>query len=101
MADIIFKYPEMRKAASDVAGYAKDYTTAANTFESDFLSSISGWEGTSKDKMQAFISGPVKEFIGTTVPQLVDGLSQILSANADQMEKADQQIADNIPSSLG
>ena len=101
MADIVFKYPDMRTAVTTIEDLSKDYKTAADTFESDFLSAISAWEGTSKDKMQTFISGPVKEFIGDTVPQLVSGLSQMLAANADQMENADQQIADNIPSSLG
>lgn len=101
MADIVFKYPEMRSAVTAIETYAKEYKSAADTFESDFLSAIGAWEGASKDKMQAFISGPVKEFIGVTVPQLVEGLSQMLAANIDQMERADQQIADNIPSSLG
>ena len=31
---------------------------------------------------------------------LENALSELLKANADQMEKADQQIADNIPSEL-
>ena len=101
MADIVFKYPEMRTAVTAIEGYSSDYKTAAGAFESDFLSAINAWEGTSKDKMQAFITGPVKDFIAETVPQLVTGLSQMLAANADQMESADQQIADNIPSSLG
>ena len=101
MADIVFKYPEMRAAASAIEGFSNDYKSAADTLDSDFLSAIANWEGESKDKMQAFITGPVKEFTATTVPQLVKALAEMLSANADQMEKADQQIAENIPSSLG
>lgn len=97
MADIIFKYPEMRKAAADIRAIAQKYKTAGATFESDFTAAINGWEGESKDKMQKFISGTVKEYTQTTVPQLLDALSALLEANADQMEKADNQIAENIP----
>ncbi|MBQ8298182.1 MAG: WXG100 family type VII secretion target [Ruminococcus sp.] len=101
MADIIFRYPEMRKAASDISALAARYQTAATSFESDFLGAIGGWEGDSKEKMSAFISGPVMEYMGTTVPELLNALSQILEENAKQMESADTQIAENIPSSLG
>jgi hypothetical protein len=41
------------------------------------------------------------QYINETVPNLIKGLAELLNANADQMEKADQQIADNIPQSLG
>ena len=61
---------------------------------------IAGWEGASRDKMSAFITGPVNEYMGTTVPGIVTALAELLKANADQMEQADQQIADNIPASL-
>ena len=50
--------------------------------------------------MSAFITGPVNEYMGTTVPGIVTALAELLKANADQMEQADQQIADNIPASL-
>lgn len=101
MADIVFKYPEMRKAVEDIAQLAEDYRKAANTFESDFNSAVSNWEGDSKDKLQQFIQGPVMEYMRDTVGSLVDGLSELLSQNADIMEKADQQIAENIPTTLG
>ena len=90
MADIIFRYPEMRAAANQVAEIAERYKSAAEKFETEFLSSISNWEGESKDKLEAFITGAVNEYIATTVPNIVNALSELLNANADQMEKADQ-----------
>ena len=101
MADIVFKYPEMRQAVEDIKGIAANYKNTASTFESDFLSAIKDWEGESKDKMQQFISGPVMEYIRDTIPQLLEALAELLAANADQMENADHQIAENIPTSLG
>ncbi len=97
MADIVFRYTEMRQAVADIQALAARYKEAANTFESDFIAAIAGWEGESKDKMQQFISGSVMEYTRDTVPQLLDALAQLLTANADQMESADRQIAENIP----
>lgn len=101
MADIVFRYPEMRKAASDIRGIAARYQNAARTFEKDFTTAISSWEGESKQAMQRFISGPVMDYTRDTVPQLLEILAELLAANADQMENADHQIAEIIPTSLG
>ena len=101
MADsIVFRYPEMRAAANEVRNIGTSFKTAANTFQSDFAGAISAWEGESKDKMMNFISNPVNEYLGTTIPELLEALAQLLDFNADQMEKADQQIAEAIPTSL-
>ncbi len=101
MADIVFKYVEMRQAVSSIKEIAEQYKTAASNLESGFLGAISGWEGASKDAMANFMSGPVMEYTRDSIPQLLNGLAELLEANAAQMENADQQIADNIPKSLG
>ena len=41
------------------------------------------------------------EYTRDTIPQLLKALAELLEANADQMESADHQIAENIPTSLG
>ncbi len=101
MADIVFKYEEMRSAVEEIKTIAGQYKAAANTLESDFIAAIGGWEGASKEKMQQFISGPVMQYTRDTVPKLLESLAELLTANADQMEKADSQIAENIPTTLG
>jgi uncharacterized protein YukE len=101
MADIVFRYPEMRSAANNIREQGQAFKNAAQKFESDFTSAISNWEGESHDKMQSFINGAVMEYIGSTIPSLIEGLAALLEANADQMEKADAEIASNIPQSLG
>lgn len=101
MADIVFKYEEMRSAAEEINNIAARYKTAANTLESDFNGAITEWEGASKEKMQQFISGPVMQYTRDTVPKLLESLASLLNSNADQMEKADSQIAENIPTTLG
>lgn len=101
MADIVFRYGEMRQAASDIKAIANRYQTAASTLETDFIAAIKDWEGESKDAIQRFVSGPVMEYTRDTIPKLLTALAELLEANADQMEKADHQIAENIPTSLG
>ena len=100
MADIVFKYAEMESAATKIEDLATRYKAAADTFETNFVSAVSGWEGASYEKMTAFISGPVKEYTGDTVPKILNSLAELLKANAKQMQSADEQIAANIPSSL-
>ena len=97
MADIVFKYDEMNTAVTQIKDLASQYRSAAGTFESDFLSAIGSWE----DKMSSFISGPVKEYMDTTVPKLLESLADLLQSNISQTQKADQQIAENIPATLG
>ena len=98
MADTIkFDYSKMTAAAADIRAVAGQYANAAKTFQTDFATAIAGWEGDSKDKMQKFISGTVKEYTENTVPQLLNALADLLDANAQQMKNADAQIAANIP----
>ena len=100
MADIVYRFEEMKNAAAQIEDIAARYKSASETFQKDFADAASGWEGASKDKLSAFVTGPVNEYMGTTVPGIVTALAELIKANADQMEKADQQIADNIPSQL-
>jgi len=101
MADIVFRYPEMRNCASTIRNdIISGYTSAANTFQNNFASATSAWEGDSKDKMQAFITGPVNDYMVKTIPEMLEALAALLEFNADSMEKADAEIASNIPTSL-
>lgn len=101
MADIVFKFDEMKTAANQIEDISARYKQAAATFQKDFLDATTGWEGASKEKLQSFITGAVNDYMATTVPGIVSALSELIKANADQMEKADQQIADSIPTNLG
>lgn len=101
MADIVFKYEGMESAAGQIEELAGKYEALAGTFETSFIEKTAQWEGATKDKMTAFISGPVKDYMGTTVPKLLNSLAQLLRENVKQMQSADDQIAANIPATLG
>ena len=100
MAVIVYRFDEMRSAAGKIEEIAARYKTAAATFQQEFRDATAGWEGASKDKLTAFITGPVNEYMDSTVPSIVNALAALLKADAEQMEKADQSIADNIPDKL-
>ena len=101
MADIVFRYSEMQTCANTIRDTIKaGYTSAASTFQDDFAQAIGSWEGDSKEKMQQFISGPVNEYMATTIPELLEAFAQLLEFNAKSMQDADRQIADAIPTSL-
>ena len=101
MADIIYNYPSMRAAASQIRELANRYKSAADVFEGDFTTAVSDWEGAAKEAVMKYITGPVDGQIADSVPKIINSPDYILEANADQMEAADQQIAANIPQSLG
>jgi uncharacterized protein YukE len=100
MADFVFRFPEMRQAVSDIRDISSNYKSIASQFQSDFDGATKEWEGESKEALKYFIDTPVMEYINETIPKLLDGLAELLEANAKQMEDADHQIAENIPKSL-
>ena len=100
MADIKFMYPEMQNAATAVRDIKDRYTSAASKFQEDFATATNAWEGDSKDKMLQFISGPVNEYLAKTIPDLLEAFAALLEFNAQQMQKADREIANAIPNSL-
>lgn len=101
MADkIVFRYESMSNAAGKIEDIAARFSTAATTFQSDFQSSTNGWEGETKEKMQAFIDGAVMEYLGKSLPDVLNALSQLLKVNIDTMQKTDQEIGASIPQSL-
>ena len=78
MADIVFRYEAMNSIVAQIKAIAQRYKSAATTFDSDFVASISEWEGESKEKMQSFIQGAVQKYIGETIPTLINSIAELL-----------------------
>jgi WXG100 family type VII secretion target len=91
----------MMAVAREVQAMNSEYSAAASQFNNQFESATSEWQGASKDKMLAFVEGPVAQYLTQTVPQLLEALGKLLEENAKQMQEADEEIARNIPDSLG
>ena len=97
--NIRYDFAKMNVAITKIDNLVAQYKSAAETFNTDFLTAINGWEGASKDKMLLLMAS-VKSYTGTQIPQAVGSLAELLKNNVEQMQSADQQIADNIPSEL-
>lgn len=90
----------MREVAKQVQDMATQYSSTASQFENNFDSATAEWEGASKDKMLVFVEGPVSKYLNDTVQQVLEALSTLLEENANQMEEADEELANAIPDSL-
>ena len=98
--NIIFRFPEMNSASQLIKGYAEEYKTASTTFVNQMTEAIQPWEGASQEKFKTFIIEHVQKYLGETIPKVVEGLAQMLEANAKQMQDADVEIAKSLPASL-
>lgn len=100
MANIIFNYPQMQVAAKEIRQFAEEYRIAAKTLKEKIETNTVAWEGASKERFMAFIDGPVYQYTSSSIPATVEALAQLLEQNAEQMKKADQELADSLPTEL-
>lgn len=100
MADIIFNYPQMQEAAQKIRQYADEYRIAADTLKERIETSTTAWTGASKNRFKAFIDDAVYQYTSRSIPGTVEALAQLLEQNAEQMKKADQELADSLPTAL-
>lgn len=101
MADqIVFRLNEIETIANKIDGYANEYRQAAEVFLAAVDLATASWEGATKDKFAALISGSVYNHIYNSIPQLITGLATLLRANAQTMDEVDQKLADCIPDTL-
>ena len=98
---IVYRFPEMESAAGEVDGYVNQYKTAATTLKESVLSAIASWEGASKDKFVMFMEGAVHDFLHENIPELVSIVAIQIRESSKHMSDTDNQIAENIPQSLG
>ena len=96
---MIFRYGKMEEAANAIDGYAKDYADAATALNNAVTNAIADWEGASKEKFVTFMNS-VNTYTGTTIPEVVKGMAEVLRANATSMQEADSEIAKAIPDSI-
>lgn len=101
MADkIVFNYTDMANAVTTINNIAQQYAAASASFQSAMANATANWEGHSKDKFMAFVTGPVKTHMETNIPDMVKGIATLLDNNAKAMQDADTQVGNNMPTSL-
>ena len=99
-AKIEFDYDKMEAAAQKINQCAQNYQDAATKLLSALATSTETWEGASKIKFMNLVNGSVKEYILTSVPEMVKGLAELLRNNEKVMQNADDEIAKNIPDTI-
>lgn len=97
---IVFQYPQMESVATKINSYAAEYEQAAQAFLSEMQAATASWEGESKDKFMALVEDSVFNYMHVSVPQMVQGLGDLLKANIQTMQETDAEIAKNIPPSI-
>ena len=97
---IRFCKTEMEKAVQDIQQKAEELRKAGNLFSENMVSELVGWEGPSKEKFVQFINGAVHTHLTEDIPKLVEGLAQMLQSNYTQMNKADEDMASQLPTTL-
>ena len=88
----------VESARDEINRLQGEYQTAGTNFVSDLNSAISEMEGATKDALNTFINGAVNDFVATSIPEAVKGMSDLLEANRTNFVDTDQGIADNIGS---
>jgi WXG100 family type VII secretion target len=100
MANIVYRFEEMRSAAEEIDGYVEDYKSAAQTLQSALDTATANWEGDSKTKFKTYIDGPIYTHLHDKVPEILAIIAAEIRASADNMERTDSEVASGIPSSL-
>ena len=97
---IVFDYTQMQTAVTSIKNLATQYQTAAQTLQSALTTATANWTGDSKDAFMNFVTGPINKHTATDVPAMVNAIATLLDNNAQSMQQADKQVANNMPSNL-
>ena len=101
MADkIVYDYQKMNNAVAQIRTIKDNYKNAGVTFNTNFTQNSASWQGESKDKLLQLINGDINTMLTKNIPEYLEALASLLEQNADQMAKADNQIAQSIPPQL-
>lgn len=83
-------------AVSAIDSALTSYKRSGEALISALNSAISSMEGASKDALKRFIDTTVNDYVVTSLPNAVDGMSKLLEANRTNFVDVDQQLADGI-----
>ena len=82
--NIVYDYEKMRTVVTQIKDMADEFKGYGETFDNDFDSVTSKWEGESHDQMLALIHGQVKEYLQIKVPGIITALAELLDAEHEE-----------------
>ena len=99
--DIVYDYEKMKDAATNIRTIASDYSKLGEEFLRNIGTAIGDWEGESRQKFKALLEGEVRRYIVEEIQKMLNSFAQLLETDADEMKKADEQVAAGIPEGIG
>ena len=102
MANCRIVNAQVESAVSNIKNISTTYKSDGEAFITALNAAIAEMEGDTKDALAKFINegeGSVKTFVEESLPQAVDGMSQLLEANRSNFEETDKKIAESIAGS--
>ena len=95
---------KMKTAVKEFHDASESFAKLGAQFIADLTNALSTFEGETKDVLMSKKIGAsggdnkdtLAYFVEKQIPELIDGLSQLLEGNRDTIEKSDQQLADAI-----
>lgn len=98
--NILFNYDDMEAIVKRLNDYKTQYEEAATTLKSSMDEAINDWTGASKEKFSKLFNDSVYGYLHDKVPNMVQGLSDLLKNNAEGMASTDEEIAKRIPDKI-
>lgn len=86
----------MDQSVTNLNNYSTQYTEEATKFVAAFKAAIEEMEGDSKDALLEFFTTNIEGFVTKDLPGAISGLSSLLSANAQNFDDTDAQLAASI-----
>lgn len=96
MADCRIVNQSVLTAKDNLDAYATEYRTAGETFETSFNAAIAEMEGATKDALVELFNKTYKEFVTTSIPEMITGLASLLESNRSQFDEVDSSLAASI-----
>ncbi|MBR1391329.1 MAG: hypothetical protein IJ567_07810 [Lachnospiraceae bacterium] len=84
------------EAVGEIKNISEKCRSAGEDFIRDLNNALSEMEGEAKDQFKAFIDTDVNEFVGTSIPEAIRGMSELLEANRTNFVDTDKALADGI-----
>lgn len=95
---------KMITAHTEIQNASKDFKNKGTAFIADLTTALSTFEGETKDALMASkigstgsqVEGTLAYFVETQIPQLIDGLAQLLDGNRSTIDESDMKLAEAI-----
>ncbi len=95
---------KLTTAKADIERISTSFATAGSSFITSLTSALSTFEGETKDALMTYkigasgseTEGTLAYFVEKQIPDLINGLAQLLEGNRSTIDDSDRQLAEAI-----